>query len=90
MKNKMLAKIAFVPLAATMIFGLTACGDGLNSKGEKDGSTLGRSVIGKLGYYYEGGYVLAYDGSGLQEGCELPAGSTYETEDLIIAGFKCP
>lgn len=90
MNRKMLAKIALIPIATTVIFGLSACGNGVNSKGEKDGTTVGRTVIGKLGYFYEGGYVLAYDGSGMQKGCELPAGSTYENQELIVAGFECP
>lgn len=83
MKASKFTKVSMIASVAILAVSLSACG----SSGEE--KPLGRTVIGKLGYFYEGGTVLAFDGSGLMPGCKLPDGAKYESEKLIDTHFKC-
>lgn len=83
MKKSKSAKYSMIASAVLLAVSLSACG------GSTEEKVLGRTDIGKLGYFSDGGYVLAFDGSGLSTGCKLPDGATYETEPLIDTTFKC-
>lgn len=84
---KISPQLLFIALIIAMSSGLVACG---GSSVEKDNhTTYGRTIAGYLGYYYNDGYVLPLNGSGMQVGCPLPTNVTYETEPLIDTSFNC-
>lgn len=88
MKKQTRSQIITLTLILIATFSVAGCNDS-NTSISKEPAPLGRTVTGKLGDYYEGGYVLAYDGSGMQSGCQLPKTATYKTEDLINTDFNC-